>query len=106
MNLSKTGWSNDLPDAPGWYMICHQKEWDWWPGSMWPYVVRVDYVEGNLMVVEDPEQEHADSLPATLEYDGTVDQGWMRRAYKPLRREGDFDDKNLHDIPDVTGLPS
>lgn len=103
MRLSPNGWSNDIPDKPGWYSICRQKEWHWCPSNMYPYLVRVDFIGEKLMVVEDSEFEHCDDAPPPhpLEYDGREDQHWMRRAYKFLGSKESF---NVRDIPDVSGI--
>jgi hypothetical protein len=103
MRTSETGWSNDLPDSPGWYCVARGKEWRWSPSEIGVYPVRVDYYENQLAVVEDPEWEHCDDLPCPhpLEYSGIDDQHWMRRAYKKL---DSLDDFHVHDYPDVIGL--
>jgi hypothetical protein len=70
---------------------------------MFPYLVRVDFVDGKLMVVEDEAFEHCDDgkPPHPLEYDSREDQLWMRRAYKFLLFKESFSED---DLPDVSGI--
>lgn len=92
-------WTNETPIKPGWYSLCIQKDWRWYPSDQYPFPVRIDFVNGELMIVEDPEQQ-IEPVPQPL--DDFEDQMWMCRAFKPLADVSEFDSD---DLPDVDGNP-